>query len=125
MLKYFRHSFIAQPLALLVLATLLVDLLYPSLSTAAPGGPNQVEFSTKPAVGDNMVNLFTGDFSYSIPLMEIDGFPVTIGYNAGITMEQEASWVGLGWNLNFGSINRQVRGIPDDFSERKINDQHK
>ncbi|MEO0458404.1 MAG: hypothetical protein AAF152_17735, partial [Cyanobacteria bacterium P01_A01_bin.114] len=30
-------------------------------------------------------------------------------------MDQEASWVGLGWNLNVGQIARQVRGLPDDF----------
>ncbi len=30
-------------------------------------------------------------------------------------MDQEASWVGLGWNINTGEINRQMRGIPDDF----------
>jgi len=30
-------------------------------------------------------------------------------------MDQEASWVGLGWNLAVGQINRNVRGLPDDF----------
>src|SRR5690606_5213929 len=38
-----------------------------------------------------------------------------LAYNSGVTMDQEASWVGLGWNLNVGQINREVRGIPDDF----------
>src|ERR1700744_3214127 len=80
------------------------------------GGPNSPEASSFKAVGtDNLVNLFTGDFSYSIPLLDVDGYPVNIFYNGGISMEQEASWVGLGWNINPGSVNRNMRGVPDDF----------
>src|SRR5665647_1435505 len=30
-------------------------------------------------------------------------------------MDGEASWVGYGWNINPGSINRIMKGIPDDF----------
>lgn len=79
-------------------------------------GPSQPEMNSFKSVGvDNMVNLFTGDFSYNIPLLDVDGYPINIFYNAGITMDQEASWVGLGWNLNPGAINRQMRGLPDDF----------
>ena len=63
-----------------------------------------------------MVDPFTGDFSYNIPLLEVDGYPINIGYSAGVTMDQEASWVGLGWNLNPGVVNRVMRGIPDDYN---------
>ena len=81
------------------------------------GGPGQPEMSTFKSVGaDNMVNLFTGDFSYNIPLLDVDGYPVNIFYNAGPSMDQEASWVGLGWNINPGAISRNMRGIPDDFN---------
>ncbi|THU30779.1 hypothetical protein FAM09_29710 [Niastella caeni] len=81
------------------------------------GGPSQPEMSTFKSAGTgNMVNLFTGDFSYNIPLMDVGGYPINIFYNGGITMEQEASWVGLGWNINPGSINRNMRGVPDDFN---------
>lgn len=80
-------------------------------------GPSQPEMNSFQSVGtDNMVNLFTGDFSYNIPLMDVGGYPVNLFYNAGITMDQEASWVGLGWNVNVGSITREVRGLPDDFA---------
>ncbi len=80
------------------------------------GGPGQPEMSTFKSVGaDNMVNLFTGDFSYNIPLLDVDGYPINIFYNAQPTMDQEASWVGLGWNVNPGVINRNMRGLPDDF----------
>jgi hypothetical protein len=86
------------------------------------GGPSQPEMSRfKPVGADNMVNLFTGDFSYNIPLLDVGGYPVNIFYDGGITPEEEASWVGLGWNINPGAINRSMRGIPDDFNgEEKL-----
>jgi hypothetical protein len=62
-----------------------------------------------------MVDLFSGDFNYNIPLFDIGGYPVNISYHGGVSMDQEASWVGLGWNINPGAINRGMRGIPDDF----------
>jgi hypothetical protein len=80
------------------------------------GGPTQPESQAfHPANNDNMVDLFSGDFSYNIPLLDVGGYPVTIGYNSGISMDQEASWVGLGWNINPGTITRNMRGLPDDF----------
>ena len=60
------------------------------------------------------------DFSYNIPLMDVGGYPVNLAYNAGIGMEDEASWVGTGWNINPGAINRQLRGLPDDFAGDEI-----
>ncbi len=72
---------------------------------------------------NNLVNLFTGDFSYNIPLLDVGGYPVNIYYDGGVSMEQEASWVGLGWNINPGNINRNVRGVPDDFNGNDTLDQ--
>lgn len=81
------------------------------------GGPGQPEMSAFKAVGaDNMVDLFTGDFSYNIPLGDVGGYPINIFYSSGISMDQEASWVGLGWNINPGTIMRNMRGVPDDFN---------
>lgn len=80
-------------------------------------GPSQPEMqSFLPVNNNNMVDLFTGDFSYNIPLLDVGGYPVNLHYSSGITMDQEASWVGLGWNINPGTISRSVRGLPDDFS---------
>lgn len=88
------------------------DLMVKSLE----GGPSSPEATTFSAVGsDNLVNLFTGDFSYSIPLLDVGGYPVNLFYSGGISMEQEASWVGLGWNINPGTVSRNMRGVPDDF----------
>ncbi len=85
-------------------------------------GPRQPEIqSFIPSGVNDLVNPFTGDFSYNIPLLDVGGYPVNIFYQSGVTMEDEASWVGLGWNLTPGSVNRIVRGLPDDFSgEEKI-----
>lgn len=81
------------------------------------GGPGQPEMMAFKAVGaDNMVDLFSGDFSYNIPLGDVGGYPLNIFYSSGISMEQEASWVGLGWNINPGTIMRNMRGVPDDFN---------
>lgn len=81
------------------------------------GGPDQPEVQSFTPIGiSDMVDPFTGDFSYNIPLMDVDGYPVNLAYNGGANMEQEASWVGLGWNLNPGVMNRSLRGLPDDFN---------
>lgn len=81
------------------------------------GGPDQPEVKGFTPIGtSDMVDPFSGDFSYNIPLMDVDGYPINISYSAGVTMDQEASWVGLGWNLNPGVVNRAMRGIPDDFN---------
>lgn len=81
------------------------------------GGPAQPEMQQfTPVNASNMVDLFTGDFSYNIPLLDVGGYPVNISYRSGVTMDQEASWVGLGWNINPGSITRNMRGLPDDFN---------
>jgi hypothetical protein len=87
------------------------------------GGPGQPETkSFKSVEANDMVNLFTGDFSYNIPLLDVGGYPVNLFYNAGVRMEQEASWVGLGWNINPGTITRDKRGMPDDFKGGDAND---
>ncbi len=81
------------------------------------GGPGQPEMQAFSSVNSgNMVDLFSGDFAYNIPLLDVGGYPVNLSYRSGITMDQEASWVGTGWNINPGTINRNMRGLPDDFN---------
>jgi hypothetical protein len=87
---------------------------------AGDGGPTQPEVHSFEPVGTNqMVDLFTGDFTYNIPLFNLPGpdggYPINLAYHSGVQMDQEASWVGLGWNINMGTINRQIRNLPDDF----------
>lgn len=84
-------------------------------------GPMQPEFTSfEPVDVTDLVNMPTGDFTYVLPLGEVKspegiGYPITLSYHAGIANEQEATWVGLGWTLNPGAINRQVVGFPDDY----------
>ncbi|MEI6950337.1 PA14 domain-containing protein [Paraflavisolibacter sp. H34] len=81
------------------------------------GGPGQPEMSAFKSVNaTDLVDLFSGDFSYSIPLMDVGGYPVNLHYSSDISMDAEASWVGLGWNINPGTISRSMRGLPDDFN---------
>jgi hypothetical protein len=100
-----------------LLFTLGYQLIYPTVSLALTSGPSQPEVQSFEPVGTtDMVDLFSGDFVYNIPLLDVDGYPINISYHSGITVEQEASWVGLGWNINPGVVNRAVRGMPDDFN---------
>ncbi|MGK4569031.1 hypothetical protein [Flavobacterium sp. 3HN19-14] len=62
-----------------------------------------------------MVDLTSGDLNYNIPIMDVGGYPITWLISQALRSDQEASWVGLGWNLNVGQIKRDVRGLPDDF----------
>jgi len=85
------------------------------------GGPTQPEASAFTPIGvSDMVDPFTGDFTYNIPLMDVEGYPINIAYNSGVSMDQEATWVGLGWNLNAGAITRGLRGLPDDFKGDQV-----
>lgn len=72
-----------------------------------------------------LVSPFTGDFNYNVPLLMVpnaNGMPINInlGYHAGIGMQQQASWVGLGWGCNPGEITRSLNGIPDDWNGNSI-----
>jgi len=96
---------------------MIFQILAPLESFALTSGPSQPEMQSFEPVGTtNLVDPFTGDFTYNVPLMDIEGYPINIAYNSGISVEQEASWVGLGWNLNPGNVSHLVRGIPDDFN---------
>src|SRR5690606_18606002 len=111
-----RHRIIAVFLTLNFLTTLVpINLIYASGS--GPSSPEAASF--EPVDATDMVNLATGDLSYVMPLLNVPspegGYPLALSYHAGIALDQEASWVGLGWTLNPGAINRGVVGVPDDW----------
>ena len=113
-------------IAINLMIIFIFQIAFPTVSLALTGGPSSPETSAFTPVGaSELVDLTTGDFSYNIPLMTVPGpnggYPISIGYKGGVTMEQEASWVGLGWDLSVGSVNRSLRGLPDDFKGDDIN----
>lgn len=52
--------------------------------------------------------------------MDVGGYPINLSYQSGAGIEEEASWVGTGWSLNPGAVNRSMRGIPDDFNGDEV-----
>ena len=122
--KYFKKEArenIKKAIAVYLSLTLMFEIVAPTCAYALTGGPSQPEVQSFEPIGtSDMVDLFSGDFTYNIPLLDIDGYPINISYNGGITMDQEASWVGLGWNINPGVVNRAMRGLPDDFAGDEV-----
>ena len=108
--------------AFLVL-TLLIEAFAPIAAFALTSGSSQTEFMG--GGGGGLVNPFTGAFSYSIPVLTVPGpngvgYGLTLSYNNNTSGESEASWVGAGWSLNAGAVNRVKRGFPDDYKKSKV-----
>ena len=90
---------------------------------ALTGGPLTPELGTISTVNLNSgtyVDMPSGDFQYNLPILNVPGrgnlhFTLNLNYKAGIKLNQEASWVGLGWNLTPGAIFRVTPHIPDDY----------
>jgi len=119
-------SFKQKIIALVLIFTVLLPTVTPYQNIRANNnGPNAPEAASfEPVDATDMVNLVTGNLAYVLPLLNIPGpeggYPLALSYHAGIAMDQEASWVGLGWNLNPGAINRSVNGYPDDWGKVKV-----
>lgn len=119
MMRFFERN--RRGISFFLLLSILNSLFAPGVALALTSGPAQPEASNFTPVGtSDMVNLFSGDLNYNIPLMDVGGYPINISYNGGSFMDQEASWVGLGWNINAGAINRNMRGLPDDYNGDEV-----
>lgn len=99
----------------------------PNIAYALTGGPASPDYTSfEPVDTSDMVSLISGDLAYNIPLLEVPGpaggFPLSLSYHAGIMPNEEASWVGLGWTLNPGAINRSVNGFADDHKNVEHSD---
>jgi hypothetical protein len=117
MIKQRKISKFKKTVAIYLALMILLETFQPMQIYALTGGPSQPEFEAFTPIGtSDMVDLSSGDFNYNIPIMDVGGYPLNLAYNSGVTMDQEASWVGLGWNLDVGQITRQLRGLPDDFN---------
>ncbi|MEM9919272.1 MAG: hypothetical protein AAF990_14310 [Bacteroidota bacterium] len=110
-----------EKIALALAAVMILQAILPAYAMALTSGPAQPEFQGFQQAGtSDMVDLFTGNFKYNIPLMDVGGYPLNLAYSSDPRMDDEASWVGLGWSLNPGVISRSMRGIPDDFKGDQI-----
>lgn len=119
MFIFFRNKY-TKRFTITLLLVCMMNGLFPLRSFGFADNPHQPEYTSyeQPGASD-MVNLLTGDFSYSLPILTVPngsevGFTIPISYQAGIGLDQEASWVGLGWNLNVGSLVRTINSYPDD-----------
>lgn len=120
-MKFFRRPVVSKMIITFFIVNLLNSVFLPTYSYALTGGPNQIEYTSYEEPGaTDMVNMLTGDFSYSLPVLDVPGpegsFSLPLSYHAGIGLEQEASWVGLGWSMNAGAIVRSINEFPDDAS---------
>jgi len=67
------------------------------------------------------VSLYTGTPNISVPIYTHKGreldLPISLTYDAsGVKVDQQATNIGLSWNLNVGGrISRIVNGLPDDY----------
>lgn len=116
-MKQIRESKFSKIVVYYLMIMMFLQVTQPVQMYALTSGPTQPEFNSfTPISTSDMVDLTSGDFNYNIPIMDVGGYPINLSYDSGITMDEEASWVGLGWNMNVGQIERQVRGLPDDFN---------
>ncbi|WP_422349037.1 hypothetical protein [Flagellimonas sp.] len=84
--------------------------------------PNSPEAEAFTKYGNTAVSLYTGVPNVGLPLYTYQGreldIPLSLTYDAsGVKVEQMASQIGLGWNLQVGGrISRVVNGFPDDYN---------
>jgi hypothetical protein len=117
-----KHRFIATFFLLIFFPSLVPNTLF--ASNNGPKSPEAASF--EPIDATDMVNLITGQYSYVLPLLNVPspegGYPIALGYHAGIALDQESSWAGLGWNVNPGAIDRNINGYPDDYNASELNE---
>ncbi|WP_156907060.1 hypothetical protein [Epilithonimonas caeni] len=86
-----------------------------------PNMPTSPEVAKFVQYGNVPVNNFSGNASPSIPIYTIkEGgieIPINLAYtSSGIRVSDQATWVGLGWELRpEGIITQEVRGRNDEF----------
>ncbi|MFN3402659.1 MAG: hypothetical protein ACK40G_01100 [Cytophagaceae bacterium] len=121
-----QKKFLVKAISLFLAINILTQICFPTAVFALTAGPSSPEFSSfEPVATTDMVNVFSGDFTYNLPVINIPGpdgggYALSLSYHSGANVEEEASWVGYGWSLNPGAINRGVRGFPDDYNNTPV-----
>lgn len=88
----------------------------PELNPISPTAYEFMKFTDVP------ISEYTGTADISIPIytIEADGIsiPISLRYHSlGIKVQEEASWVGLGWNLSADGSIVQIVNDKDDFGQ--------
>lgn len=120
-----KKQFIYNSKVYFLLSIFVCQSLMPTIIYGLSGDASQPEFAAYEEFNTtDMVDLITGDFSYNIPLLNVPspdgGFQMPLSYHAGIELDEESSWVGLGWSLNPGVVDRTVSMYPDDFKGENV-----
>lgn len=82
--------------------------------------PTSPEAALLGRFGDIPIGYYTGTADISVPLYNIKvnelNIPLTLNYHSsGIKVDDQATWVGLGWDLSpEGIIVQEVRGVNDE-----------
>lgn len=116
---------------ILLAGCILLSSFHSVMADGTPESLNLDHFRTPEAsafkkYGEESVNEYTGTADISVPLYTIKckdiEIPIVLRYDAsGIKVEQEASWVGLGWNLTVGGcINYVCAGGHDMYNAPDI-----
>ncbi len=106
--------------------TVIFAICFQAAPFALSSGPSMPEVQKfEPVDAKDLVNLYTGDFNYTLPVINVPGseggYSLALSYKGGIQTDEEASWVGLGWNLQAGSVTRTVSDVPDDYRGGIVN----
>jgi hypothetical protein len=122
----FKGTF-KKAIAVFMILITVGNVITPTVSWALTAGPTAPEATSfEPVDTTDMINTITGDLAYNIPLLEVPGpagsYPLSLSYHSNIQPNMDASWVGLGWTLNPGSISRLTNGVPDDINGAKSTD---
>ena len=92
------------------------EMLLPQFSNLTP------EAASLGRYGAFQVSEYSGAVNISIPLYTVKSgdisFPINLYYDGtGIKVEQDATFVGLGWNLSYGGIINHIVCGHDDFQD--------
>jgi YD repeat-containing protein len=113
-IRYYILSFFILPFLI------FPNILHGQDEALLPNSPVTPEVATFTRFLEFPISHYSGSVDITVPIysLEIDNVNIsmTLKYNsAGVKVEEESSWVGLGWSLFAGGlISRQIKGRPDD-----------
>src|SRR5438132_1046263 len=107
-MKVFRKT--QKAIVVFLLLNFLISALGGTIGIYA-SSHKSVQTANNSDTDEGVVDLKTGDYAYSLALMELPSpegsLPIELNYHSNIHLEESASWVGLGWEINAaGAITR-------------------